>query len=112
MLLPTGLTDAQMTNIYTWGKENCQRSNMLVEDDGYLMIAQRSEAKDSRSRQRLMLTNLRHWGIDTSKQPKGWVKLLTESEYDRFSQRQTPAKRDEVEAAAEQRSWHVLNHSV
>ena len=31
-----------------------------------------------------MLTNLRNWGIDTGKQ-KGWIKLLTPSEYDKLS---------------------------
>ena len=105
MLLPTGLTYEQLVQVYEWGKQNCLHSNLIQQDDGYIILARRSEEKDLRSRQRLMLTNLRHRGIDTSKQPKGWVKLLTESEYDRFSQRQTPAKRDEVEAAPEQHSW-------
>ena len=45
------------------------------------MIAQRADEKDTRNRQRLMLTNYKNWSIDTSKHPKGWLKILTVEEF-------------------------------
>ena len=45
------------------------------------MIAQRADEKDTRNRQRLMLTNYKNWSIDTSKHPKGWLKILTLDEF-------------------------------
>ena len=83
--LPSTLTDEQLTKVYTWGKTNCLRSNMLMQRDGYLMVAQKSDKKDLRCRQRLMGTNLKNWGVDIAKQ-KGWMSLLTEDEYEALSQ--------------------------
>ena len=70
VVLPGDITEEQLVKVYEWGKQNCLRSTLIQQDDGYIILARRSEEKDLRSRQRLMLTNLRHWGIDTSKQPK------------------------------------------
>ena len=84
--LPDTLSDEQFEKAYTWGKENCVRSNLVMKKEGgFLLIAQKSEAKDLRARQRLMATNLKNWGIDISSQPKGWVRLLTCEEYDAIS---------------------------
>ncbi len=84
--LPSTLSDEQFEKAYTWGKENCVRSNLVMKKEGgFLLIAQKSEAKDLRARQRLMATNLKNWGIDISSQPKGWVRLLTCEEYDAIS---------------------------
>ena len=79
--LPPTLTDEQLTKLYTWGKANCLQSNVLMQRDGYLMVAQKSDKKDLRCRQRLMGTNLKNWGLDIAKQ-KGWMSLLTEDEYE------------------------------
>ncbi len=102
--LPSTLSDEQLLKVYTWGKENCLRSNMVMNADGsYILIAQKEEAKDLRSRQRLMLTNLRNWGVDTSQQPKGWARLLNKDEYDRISRNEAPAEPEgprEAELAA------------
>ncbi len=91
--LPNTLSDEQLLKVYTWGKENCLRSNMVMNADGsYILIAQKEEAKDLRSRQRLMLTNLRNWGIDTGQHAKGWARLLNKDEYDRISRNEAPAE--------------------
>ena len=83
--LPTSTTDDQLVRIYEWGKSNCLQC-MIVHGGGvYTILLQRNDEKDLRSRQRLMLTNLKNWGIDTSKLQKGWVKLLTENEYERIT---------------------------
>ena len=84
--LPNTLSDEQFLKAYTWGKENCVQSNLVMKKEGgFLLIAQKSEAKDLRARQRLMATNLKNWGLDVSTQPKGWVRLLTCEEYDATS---------------------------
>ena len=85
--LPPSLRDEQLTKIYTWGKSNCVQSNLIrLTDGGYLMIAQKADARDLRSRQRLMGTNLKNWGLDVVTRQKGWLSLLTEDEYNAFSQ--------------------------
>ena len=83
--LPGDTTDDQLSKCYEWGKQHCLHCNLLRTcDDEYLLIAHRNDEKDLRARQRLMLTNLRNWGLGTGKQ-KGWIKLLTPSEYDKLS---------------------------
>ena len=58
------------------------QSNIIREKDGgFWLIVERADERDTRSRQRLMLTNYKHWGIDASKQPKGWLKVLTGEEF-------------------------------
>ena len=85
--LPPSLRDEQLTKIYSWGKTNCLESNLvMLKDGGYLMIAQKTDAKDLRSRQRLMSTNLKNWGLDIVTRQKGWLSLMTEHEYNAFSQ--------------------------
>ena len=79
VFLPGDITEEQLVKIYEWGK-NCLHCNMIQQDEGYLVIAHRSDEKDLRARQRLMLTNLKNWGIDTGKQ-KGWLKILTKDEF-------------------------------
>ena len=79
VFLPGDLTEEQLVKIYEWGK-NCLHCNMIQQDDGYLVIAHRSDEKDLKARQRLMLTNLKNWGIDAGKQ-KGWLKILTKDEF-------------------------------
>ena len=80
--LPETLTDEQFARVFEWAKQNCLESNVIRQSDGGMLpLAQRSEERDLRNRQRLMLTNYRNWSIDTSKQPKGWLKLLTEDEF-------------------------------
>ena len=84
--LPSTLSDEQFEKAYTWGKENCVQSNLLMKaEGGFLLIAEKKEPKDLRARQRLMATNLKNWGLDISTQPKGWVRLLTCEEYDAIS---------------------------
>ena len=57
----------------------------MKEDGDYDLIVQKSETRDLRSRQRLMATNMKNWGLDVSAQPKHWVRLLTCEEYDAIS---------------------------
>ena len=56
-----------------------------------MLIARKEEARDLRARQRLMLGNLRNWGIGDSRQTndKGWVRLLDHDEYDELSNSRT-----------------------
>ena len=106
--LPPSLRDEELTKIYSWGKSNCLQSNLIrLKDGGYLMITQKADARDLRSRQRLMGTNLKNWGLDIVTRQKGWLSLLTEDEYNCFSQSpevaDTPSPREgtqhtEVEA--------------
>ena len=81
--LPLDITDEQSARIYAWGKQNCLQSNIVRENngEGFLLIVERADERDTRNRQRLMLTNYKHWGIDASKQPKGWLKVLTAEEF-------------------------------
>ena len=91
--LPSSLTDEQFVRVFEWAKQNCLESNVIRESDGgMLLIAQRADERDTRNRQRLMLTNYKNWGIDTTKQPKGWLKILSKDEYDAM---QTPAAEPE-----------------
>ena len=83
--LPTSTTDDQLVRIYEWGKSNCSQCNIIQDGGVYTILLQRNDEKDLRSRQRLMLTNLKNWGIDTSMLQKGWVKLLTENEHERIT---------------------------
>ena len=113
--LPNTLSDEQSEKAYTWGKENCVQSNLVMKEDrSYNLIVQKSEAKDLRSRQRLMATNLRNWGIDVSMQPKGWLRLLTCEEYDAISRNEgkdaapTLAPKENV-GAEEERADPVLS---
>ena len=81
--LPPSLTDEQFEIVFKWAKQNCLESNVIRESDGgMILIAQRADERDTRNRQRLMLTNYKNWGIDTTKQPKGWLKILSKDEYD------------------------------
>ena len=88
--LPTSTTDDQLVRIYEWGKSNCLQCNIIQDGGVYTIILERNDERDLRSRQRLMLTNLKNWGIDTSKLQKGWVKLLTETEYERITHKDVP----------------------
>ena len=91
--LPSTLSDEQLVKVYTWGKDNCVRSDLVMKEDrSYELIVQKSEAKDLRSRQRLMSTNLKNWGLDVSTQPKHWVRLLTCEEYDAISRPEETAR--------------------
>ena len=90
VFLPGDLTGEQLVSIYEWGK-NCLHCNMIQQDDGYLVIAHRSDERDLRARQRLMLTNLKNWGIETGKQ-KGWLKILTEDEYTALNEHRGDAR--------------------
>ena len=97
--LPPSLRDEELTKIYSWGKSNCLQSNLIrLKDGGYLMITQKADARDLRSRQRLMGTNLKNWGLDVVTRQKGWLSLLTEDEYNAFSQNpeaaDTPSPRE------------------
>ena len=76
--LPLDITDEQSARLYAWAKQNCLQSNIIRESDGegFLLIVERADERDTRNRQRLMLTSYKHWGIDASKQPKGWLKVL------------------------------------
>ena len=39
-----GLTDEQLVKIYTWGKETCVQSNLVIKKEGgFLLIAQKEE---------------------------------------------------------------------
>ena len=99
------LTDEQLVKVYTWGKETCVQSNLVMKKEGgFLLIAQKEEARDLRSRQRLMATNLKHWGLDISSQPKHWVRLLTCEQYDAISRPEETARgvADPNEAPAEE----------
>ena len=98
------LRDEQLTKIYSWGKSNCLQSNLIsLKDGGYLMITQKADARDLRSRQRLMGTNLKNWGLDVVTRQKGWLSLLTEDEYNAFSQNpeaaDTPSPREGTQHA-------------
>ena len=91
--LPETLTDEQFARVFEWAKQHCLESNVIRESDGgVLLIAQRADERDTRNRQRLMLTNYKNWCIDTSKQPEGWLKILTKDEYDAM---RTPAAEPE-----------------
>ena len=110
--LPPSLRDEQLTKIYSWGKTNCLESNLvMLKDGGYLMIAQKTDAKDLRSRQRLMSTNLKNWGLDIVTRQKGWLSLMTEHEYNAFSQShevtgtQSPPERSERGEVETVPSW-------
>ena len=94
--LPVSLTDEQFARVFKWAQENCLRSNIIRDgDDGYVLIAQRADERDVRNRQRLFLTNYKHWGIDTSRQPKGWLKLLTEAEFNATNEQTGDARDNE-----------------
>ena len=95
--LPPSLTDEQFVRVFEWAKQNCLESNVIRESDGgMLLIAQRADERDTRNRQRLMLTNYKNWGIDTTKQPKGWLKILSKDEYDAM---RTPSAEPENEVS-------------
>ena len=106
--LPPSLRDEQLTKIYSWGKTNCLESNLvMLKDGGYLMIAQKTDAKDLRSRQRLMSTNLKNWGLDIVTRQKGWLSLMTEHEYNAFSHAgtQSPLERSDRGEVETVPSW-------
>ena len=90
VFLPGDITEEQLVKIYEWGK-NCLHCNVIQQDDGYSVIAHRHDEKDLRARQRLMLTNLKNWGIDTGKQ-KGWLKVLTKDEYNALNEHRRDAR--------------------
>ena len=90
VFLPGDITEEQLVKIYEWGK-NCLHCNVIQQDDGYSVIAHRHDEKDLRARQRLMLTNLKNWGIDTGKQ-KGWLKILTDDEYTALNEQKGDAR--------------------
>ena len=79
--LPVTITDGQLVKVYEWATQNCLKSSIIQGEDAYTIVLQRNDEKDLRARQRLMLTNLKNWGIETCKLPKGWVKLITERDY-------------------------------
>ena len=85
--LPPSLTDEQFLRVFEWAKHNCLKSNIIRENDGgFMLIAQRADERDARNRQKLILTNYKHWSIDVSKQPKGWLKILTEEEFNAMNE--------------------------
>ena len=91
--LPPSLTDEQFVRVFEWAKQNCLESNVIRESDGgMLLIAQRADERDTRNRQRLMLTNYKNWGIDTTKQPKGLLKILTKDEFTDLNEQKGDAR--------------------
>ena len=77
------LSPDQLGKISTWGKASCVKSDVVMKQDGsYMLIAQKADVKDLRSRQRLLSTNLKNWNFDLSGQTKGWLRLLTQAEYE------------------------------
>ena len=95
--LPPSLTDEQFETVFKWAKQTCLESSIIRESDGgMLLVAQRADERDTRNRQRLMLTNYKNWGIDMTKQPKGWLKILSKDEYDAM---RTPSAEPENEVS-------------
>ena len=109
--LPSTLTDSQFVKVYEWGKQHCLHANLVRQDNGYLLIAQRAEERDLRSRQRLMLTNLKNWVVDTSQQPKGWCAVLTAEEFNAYN-RSSSAVNEQVEDNEEEKSEQQLEEPI
>ena len=106
-LLPESLTDEQLVRLVKWAKETCEKSDVVMTEEGRMqLLAIRKEAKTARDFQRLLRTNLAHWSVDMPVKQTGWLKLISEGEYETLrcamaSRASAPADRPETETGAE-----------
>ena len=96
------LTDQQFQKLMKRTQDTCVKSDFLLNEDGSLQfISIRKEAKDARSWMRLLRTNLSNWGVEMKPKQVGWLKCISEEEYDTMKQKvhERPAKSVSIEAA-------------
>lgn len=74
--LPT-LNDEQLEKLYAWGKSSCENFDVHLKGDASMtLVAKRKKDGDVRAHQRLLRTNLVHWGVELSAKQTGWLRLL------------------------------------
>ena len=80
-MLPGNLSESALESMKRWGRETCEGFSLETCGDATAIVAIRDTQKTVRGFQTLLLTNLKHWGIDIpAKRRMGWLSLLTVDE--------------------------------
>ena len=79
------MSGEQMEKAFHWAKNNCVESDFAVIDGNINVIAKRKKKQTAREFQRLLRTNLINWKVELPEKQIGWLKLITEDEYDELT---------------------------
>ena len=71
------LSDEQLEKLYLWGTSCCDKFDVRMNGDmGMTVVALRKKDGTVRDHQRLLRTNLIHWGVELPHKQAGWLRLL------------------------------------
>ena len=74
------LTSEHLEKIYTWGKGSCDKFDVHLNDTMIMALAAaRKKDGTARDHQRLLRTNIIHWGVDLPAKQTGWLRLIDEA---------------------------------
>ena len=74
------LTAEQLEKLYAWGKGSCERFDVHLNDNMSMVLAAvRKKDGTARDHQRLLRTNLIHWGVELPAKQTGWLRLIDEA---------------------------------
>ena len=74
------LTAEQLEKLYAWGKGSCDRFDVHLNDNMSMVLAAvRKKDGTARDHQRLLRTNLIHWGVELPAKQTGWLRLIDEA---------------------------------
>ena len=71
------LSEEQLEKLYVWGTSCCDKFDVRMNCDGTMtVVALRKKDGTVRDHQRLLRTNLIHWGVALPNKQTGWLRLL------------------------------------
>ena len=71
------LSEEQLEKLYVWGTSCCDKLDVRMNCDGTMtVVALRKKDGTVRDHQRLLRTNLIHWGVELPYKQAGWLRLL------------------------------------
>ncbi len=75
--LPPDMNEEQLARLYVWGKSSCTNFDVQQMGEGaMLLVAVRKKTGTVREHQRLLRTNLIHWGVELPAKQGNWLRLL------------------------------------
>eukprot|EP00969_Alexandrium_andersonii_P200916 8875877-Alexandrium_andersonii.AAC.2 len=75
-ILPGTISDEQLARLEQWGARSCEGCRATREGEHVRLVAVRQRAATVRELQRLLRTNLKHWGVALPPKQSGWLGLL------------------------------------
>ena len=96
-VLPEATTCEALERLVNWAHESCERHAIVMGEQGNMQIVciKKGVAKTTREFQRLMLTNLKNWGVETCGRRMCWLTLIDPQQFDLHAQ--PPGKKHDTE---------------